>query len=385
LPRIQVRTKGRAHEYEIRIGRGSLSAAGPVARDCFGARAQRVALISNPKVFSLYGAAVAKSLQADGFSVYHWLIGDGERHKTIRTAERALRFLNETRIERGDGVVALGGGVVGDLAGFAAAIYLRGVPIVQVPTTLLAQIDSSVGGKTGVNLPEGKNLIGSFHQPSAVILDVETLTTLPPRELVAGWCETIKQGAVGSRKLFKQTTDFLRSFDSRRVLTSSQLEDLIASHCRFKASIVAADEREDLGRRDHRSRRILNFGHTIGHALEAVTNYRRFRHGEAVGHGILVAGELSKNLGLLEQSELELLRQGVEMCGPLPSAKDLDGNAIANAILLDKKSAGGYVQWVVLERIGRARIVDGKEISLRLIRQSLRDALEKPQERRSGL
>lgn len=186
---------------------------------------------------------------------------------------------------------------MGDLAGFAAAVYLRGVPFVQIPTTLLAQIDSSVGGKTGVNLPAGKNLIGCFHQPSAVIVDVETLTTLPPRELVAGWCETIKQGAVGSRKLFKQTTDFLRLFDSKSPLCSSQLEDLIACHCSFKAAIVASDEREDIVRRDHRSRRILNFGHTIGHALEAVTSYRRFRHGEAVGHGILVAGELSKNLG----------------------------------------------------------------------------------------
>jgi 3-dehydroquinate synthase len=343
-----------------------------------GIPAQRIAIISNPKVFSLYGSEVRKSLEASGFSVSHWLIGDGERYKSIATAERALKFLNETRLQRSDAVVALGGGVVGDLAGFAAAIYLRGVPFVQIPTTLLAQIDSSVGGKTGVNLPAGKNLIGSFHQPSAVLLDVETITTLPPRELVAGWCETIKQGAVGSRKLFKQTTDLLRLFDSKQALISSQLEELIASHCAFKASIVAADEREDIARRDHRSRRILNFGHTVGHALEAVTNYRRFRHGEAVGHGVLVAGKLSRNLGLLAQSELESLSQGVKLCGPLPSASDLDMTAIANAIMLDKKSAGGHVQWVLLERIGRARIVDGKEISPLVVRQSLHDVLGKP-------
>jgi 3-dehydroquinate synthase len=186
---------------------------------------------------------------------------------------------------------------------------------------------------------------------------------------------------VSSRKLFKQTTDFLRLHNSNGVLISSQLEDLIASQCAFKASIVAADEREDIGRRDHRSRRILNFGHTIGHALEAVTNYRRFRHGEAVGQGILVAGELSKNLGLLRESELELLSQGVALCGPLPPANDLDENLIADAVLLDKKSAGGHVQWVLLERIGRARIVDGKEISSRLVKQSLRDALAKPRKR----
>jgi len=377
LQRLQVHTKRRDHKYEIRIGRGILSEAGIIVRHCLGKQAQRVALISNPKVFSLYGSEVCKHLEAGGFYVSHWLIGDGESNKSIRTVERAIRFLNESRIERSDGVVALGGGVVGDVAGFAAAIYLRGVPFVQIPTTLLAQIDSSVGGKTGVNLPAGKNLVGCFHQPSAVIVDVETITTLPSRELVAGWCETIKQGAVGSRKLFKQTTDLLRLFDSKGLLISSQLEEFIAAHCAFKASIVAADEREDIARRDHRSRRILNFGHTIGHALEAVTNYRRFRHGEAVGHGVMVAGELSKNLGLLEQSELELLNEGVRLCGPLPSASDLDINAIANAIVLDKKSAGGHVQWVLLERIGRAQIVDGKGISSHVVRQSLHDALGK--------
>jgi 3-dehydroquinate synthase len=377
LPRLQVLTKGRQHEYEIRIGRGILYQAGNIARGCFGERAQRIALISNPKVFSIYGSAVRKSLLASGFSVSPWLIGDGERYKSVRTAERAVRFLTETHIERSDGIVALGGGVVGDLAGFAAAIYLRGVPFVQIPTTLLAQIDSSVGGKTGVNLPSGKNLIGCFHQPSAVILDIETLTTLPSRELVAGWCETIKQGAVGSRKLFKQTTAFLRSFNLEIGLIPSQLEDLIASHCAFKASIVAADEREDITRRDHRSRRILNFGHTIGHALEAVTSYRRFRHGEAVGHGVLVAGELSKNLGLLDQSELELLSQAVGLCGPLPSADDLDESAVMSAVSRDKKRTAGEVQWVLLERIGRPRIVDGKEISAAVLRKSLRQALRR--------
>ena len=378
MPRLQVRTRERQHEYEIRIGRGILCEAGSIARGCFGEIAQRIALISNSRVFSLYGSTVRKSLQASGFSVSPWLIGDGERHKSVGTAERVLRFLNEIHIERGDGIVALGGGVVGDMAGFAAAIYLRGVSFVQIPTTLLAQIDSSVGGKTGVNLPSGKNLIGCFHQPSAVILDIETLTTLPSRELVAGWCETIKQGAVASRKLFKQTTDFLRLFNLESGLIPSQLEDLIASHCAFKASIVADDEREDITRRDHRSRRILNFGHTIGHALEAVTSYRRFRHGEAVGHGIVVAGEVSKNLGLLDQSELELLSQAIRLCGPLPSAGDLDESAIMSAVMRDKKRTAGRVQWVLLERIGRPCIVDGKEISAAVLRKSLRQALRRP-------
>lgn len=375
MPLLRLRTKARPHEYEIRIGRGILSEVGQVTRASIGEHAKRAALISNKSVFAHYGSIVKKSLRASGLTVLDCLIGDGESSKSLQTAENTLRFLSKSGLERTDVVVALGGGVVGDLAGFVAAIYLRGVPFVQVPTTLLAQIDSSVGGKTAVNLPAGKNLVGSFHQPNAVVIDIETLASLPARELVAGWCECVKQGAVGSRKLFKQTTQFLNEFNANGNLVSSKLEQLIASHCAFKASIVASDERESLARRDHRSRRVLNFGHTIAHALEAVTNYKWFRHGEAVGHGMLVAAELSNNLGLLEQSELELLRQAVTLCGPLPSARDVDPNAIINAIAQDKKRTAGQVQWVLLEKIGRPSIVDGREISKTLLRKSIGAAL----------
>lgn len=373
LRRVVVRTKERAHEYEIRIGQGLRAEVDYVARRCLGNRAQRIAIVSNRRVFSLYGSAVVKSLRAGGFNVMPWSIGDGERFKSIETVERVLRFFSESGLERSDGVVALGGGIVGDVAGFAAAVYLRGVPFIQIPTTLLAQVDSSVGGKTGVNLDGGKNLVGSFHQPAAVISDVETLRTLPSRELVAGWCECVKQGAVSSRKLFEETTKFLQTSRTQDVLNSSRLEKLIASHCAFKASIVAADQREDPDRSDQRSRRILNFGHTIAHALEAVTGYRRFRHGEAVGQGMLVAGQLSKNLGLLDQTELELLTKAVRLCGPLPSARDLDERAVISAIAHDKKRSAGRLQWVLLERIGRPRIVDGKEISSTLLRKSVRE------------
>jgi 3-dehydroquinate synthase len=377
LPSLKVRTKAPQHGYEIRIGGGLLSEVGPIARHALGDKAQQIALISNKKVFSLYGAPVVRSLKARGFTVSYCLIGDGERHKSFKTIETVLRFLNKTGLERGDAVVSLGGGVVGDVAGFAAAVYLRGLGFIQIPTTLLAQVDSSVGGKTGVNLAAGKNLVGSFHQPSAVVVDVKTLATLPDRELVAGWCECVKQGAVSGPKLFRETTDFLEVSGSRDISNSSQLEQLIASHCAFKASIVAQDEREDPARVDHRSRRILNFGHTIAHALETVTNYRRFRHGEAVGYGMLVAGELSKNLGLLEQTELELLNKAVRLCGPLPSARDLDERAIVRAIAQDKKRTAGQVQWVLLERIGRPRIVNGKEIRPTQLRQSLREVFRK--------
>lgn len=375
LRRLRVRTKARSHEYQIIIGRGILAAAGTEARRALGKPARRIALISNQQAFSLYGPAVIKSLKASGFSVSPQLIGDGEHFKSLKTAEQLLQVFSDIELERTDAVVALGGGVVSDLAGFAAAIYLRGISLILIPTTLLSQIDSSVGGKTGVNLPSGKNLVGSFHQPSLVITDVATLATLPARELVAGWCECVKQGAVASRKLFQQTTDFLTEFNAKKLLSSPDLEELVALHCAFKASIVAADEREEVGRSDRRSRRILNFGHTVAHALEAVTGYRRFRHGEAVGHGMLVAGELSKNLGLLKQTELELLRRAVQLCGPLPQAGDLDLNQLIDMMRRDKKSAAGEIRWVLLERIGSAHILDGREISSRLLKRSLSDGL----------
>ncbi len=376
---LKLRTRARTHEYEIRIGRGLLGQSGAIARQCFGGSTQRLAIISNRKVFSLYGSVLVKSLQASGFAISTHLIGDGERHKSLLTIERTLHFLKENGIQRTDGVIALGGGVVGDVAGFAAAIYMRGVDFIQIPTSLLAQIDSSVGGKTGVNLTVGKNLVGSFHQPAAVIVDVETLATLPARELVAGWCECVKQGAVASRKLFAKTTKFLEDFDRKQAVNPTGLERLIADHCAFKASIVRADEREDPSRLDRRSRRILNFGHTVGHALEAVTGYRTFRHGEAVGHGMLVAGELSKSLGLLQQAELELLREAIGLCGPLPSARDIDVGSVVGAIALDKKRKADRLQWVLLERIGRPRIVDGAEISPALLRKTLREVFGRRQ------
>ena len=377
MPGLRVRAKRRQQEYEIRIGRGLLSQAGQLARLSLGRQAQRIIIISNRAVFSLYGSIVVESLKASGFSVLPFLMADGERYKSIKTVERALQFFHKAQLERGDAVVSLGGGVVGDVTGFAASIYLRGVRYIQIPTTLLAQVDSSVGGKTGVNLSGGKNLVGSFHQPAAVIIDIETLTTLPARERVAGWCECVKQGAVSGRKLFNGTADFLKIAGHQKLIVSPQLERIIAAHCAFKAAIVARDEREEPDRVDNHSRRILNFGHTIAHALELVTNFRRFRHGEAVGHGILAAGEISKNLGLLDETELELLTTTVRMCGPLPSTRDLDERSVINAIAHDKKRTAGQVKWVLLERIGRPRIVDGREISPTLLRKSLHEVFQR--------
>lgn len=354
-----------------------LRSIGREVRRAVGPRSQRVVVISNPRVFGLYGAQVVEGLRAKGFSVTQQLLGDGERFKSLNTLSRTLTSFSETGLERNDPVLALGGGVVGDLAGFAAAVYLRGLPYFQVPTTLLAQIDSSVGGKTGVNLPAGKNLVGAFHQPSGVLIDLDTLETLPSRELTAGWCEMVKNGAVSGRELFQQTTGFLGELASARaILRSKEMEALIAAQCAFKAAIVQGDEREAIGRTDHRSRRILNFGHTTGHALEAVTRYRRFRHGEAVGYGMLVACEISKSLGLLKASELKSMRAAVNLCGPLPRAADLDEQAIMSAISQDKKSVAGKINWVLLERIGKACIVSAREIPESLVRDSLRVVLQ---------
>jgi len=315
-------------------------------------------------------------LKANKFDVLVFLVPDGERHKTLATAERILNFLSEHKFERTDAIVALGGGVAGDIAGFSASVFMRGIPFVYAPTTLLSQIDASVGGKTGVNLETGKNLVGAFHQPRGVVADLTTLKTLPRRELIAGCCEMVKQGAVSGKQLFKQTIDFLKDLNSDpNALESPELEKLVAAQCTFKKSIVVQDERESTRRNDRRSRKILNFGHTIGHALESVTEYRRYRHGEAVGIGMIAAGEISKNLGMLPDAELKSLIDAIRMCGPLPRSNDVPVDAVLNSVRNDKKNVAGDTQWVLLERIGKPRIVSGKEISSKLLKRSVRDAL----------
>jgi 3-dehydroquinate synthase len=382
MPTVPVRLPAKSKTYDIQIGAGLLKDLGPAVRNKVGRTARSVAVISNKTVFNLYGKSAADSLRSAGFTVKHYLVGDGERQKSFPSLERVVAFLAENGLQRNDVVVALGGGVVGDLAGFAAAVYLRGVPLVQVPTTLLAQIDSSVGGKTGINLPSGKNLVGAFHQPTLVLIDPNTLRTLPRRELTSGFCEMVKQGAVGSRKLFDQTESLMRrggtdfSLCLSRRESQSEVCETLAAHCRFKASIVTGDEREDVSRTDRRSRRILNFGHTTAHALEKVTNYRHFRHGEAVGYGILVAGELSKSLGMLPSRELELLRQAVALCGALPRADDLAATQIIKAMTADKKVVEGKLKWVLLERIGKPRIVDSAEIKPSVLRTALAAGLK---------
>ena len=378
MQRLEISINQSARKSEINVGRGIRTDLGQLLSPALPTLPQRVGIISNKRVFGLYGREVVRSLKRAGFKTFAWLMPEGERYKSFSILEKAVKFLNENRFERNDVVLAIGGGVVGDLAGFAAAVYLRGIPIVQVPTTLLAHIDSSVGGKTGVNLPTGKNLVGAFHQPAAVFIDTETLMSLPPRELVAGFCEMVKHALIADDILLEKTVNCLNEVAcDRKFLLSEDFAELIAANCAFKASIVAGDERESTARTDVKSRRILNFGHTTAHALEAITNYRVFRHGEAVGYGMLVAGELSRNLGLLDSRGLQLLREAVDLCGPLPRADQLDASQIIRALQHDKKSVDGRIKWVLLEGVGLPKIVDGGLISAKTLRQSLRAGLQR--------
>src|SRR5215203_4704447 len=380
MHRLEISLKQDARRSEINIGRGIRRKLGqliPLKAP------RRVGIISNKRVFDLYGREVVRSLKAAGFKTFEWLMPEGERYKSFRELEKAVTFLSENHFERNDLVVALGGGVVGDLAGFSAAVYLRGLSLVQVPTTLLSQIDSSVGGKTGINLPVGKNLVGAFHQPSSVFIDPETLKSLPQRELVSGFCEIVKQALISDQALFNMTVDCLQQVRSNSdFLVASEFENLIAAQCSFQASIVTNDERESTSRSDTKSRRILNFGHTTAHALETITNYRVFRHGEAVGYGMLVAGELSRDLGLIDAEELKSLREAVSLCGPLPRADKLDVNQIIRALKHDKKNVGGQIKWVLLEGIGRPCIIDGRLISPKSLRLSIRAGLRVPENRK---
>jgi 3-dehydroquinate synthase len=377
---VTVTTKGRAISYEIRIDDGLLGAAGEWAAKTLPRAPGRVAIVSNKKIFGLYGEQVRRDLTATGFQTSVHLIGDGERFKNLKTLESTLKFLSESKLSRTDAVVALGGGVVGDLTGFAASVYLRGIDFLQIPTTLLSMIDSSVGGKTGVNSSFGKNLIGSFYQPRGVLIDTDTLKTLPEREVTAGFCEAVKQGAIGGRQLFDTTARLLERLDGARM--SRKLDDpefaaylasVLAAQVSFKARIVAGDEREAVGKMDARSRKILNFGHTLGHALEKVTNYRYLKHGEAVGHGIRFAAALSKNLGLLAPDEVKLLNDVVRRAGKLPAIDNIDPREIFATFKYDKKMINDSLQWILLEKMGKPVIFPHSKIPQAALAASLKE------------
>lgn len=381
---VPVKLNNIPHQYKIQIGHNRLKFCGEWAKAHLPIKTTKVVLVSNPKVFRLYGDAVQKSLEKAGFEVFVFLMKDGEKYKNLRSLEQVLRFAGENKLARTDAVIALGGGVVGDLAGFAAAVYLRGIAFLQIPTTLLAMIDSSVGGKTGVNTDFGKNLVGAFHQPNGVLVDVETLKTLPRRELVAGFCEAVKHGAIASRKLFDQTAAFLRNYPTKNFkkhfsdeVFLSKLKNLLAAQIAFKAEIIMNDEREAADRTDAKSRKILNFGHTLGHALEKATDYKYFKHGEAVGYGILFAAELSKILEILDENELKLLNDVFQNIGTLPTAKNIPIESVVEAFSFDKKNIGKQLQWILLKSIGEPVILSNSGIPNESLQKSLLKILQK--------
>jgi 3-dehydroquinate synthase len=338
--RLDVATPSR--RYGVTIGEGVL---GSLARilDETGAPARRF-VVSSPLVWRLHG----RRLEGAGLTE-PILVPDGERYKQLATVARVYDALIRANADRASTLITFGGGVIGDLAGFAAATYLRGIALVHVPTTLLAQVDSAIGGKVGVNHALGKNLIGAFHQPHAVVVDPSVLDTLPRREFRAGLYEVIKYGMTSSPALFD------RVGRERTAIFAKKPETLVAvigESCRIKASVVEADEREA------GLRRILNFGHTAGHALESVTKYRRYRHGEAVAYGMLVAAELAVARGALADRDRQALAALITSLGPLPPIADVSRSEILEAAGRDKKVVAGRLHFVLATAIGATAIVD---------------------------
>ena len=353
MTRIDVATPSRPYTVTIESG-----AIGRLARllDELHTPARRF-VVSSPLVWRLHGAEVARAIDA----AEPILVPDGERYKQLPTLSRIYDALVRAHAERATTLITFGGGVIGDMAGFAAATYLRGVALVHVPTTLLAQVDSAIGGKVGVNHPLGKNLIGAFYQPHAVVIDPEVLGTLPRREFRAGLYEVIKYGMTSSTSLFDRVVRDRKSIFARSMET---LAPVIAESCQIKASVVSIDEREA------GPRRILNFGHTAGHAIEAVTKYRRFRHGEAVGYGMLVAAEIAVARGALADRDRQALADLVASLGPLPPIADLPVPQMLDAMQRDKKVVRGRLHFVLPTMVGATTIVD--DVTEKEIREALK-------------
>ncbi|WKB51931.1 3-dehydroquinate synthase [Eleftheria terrae] len=329
--------------YDIRIGTGLLgdeaSYAGLPAAAC-------AVIVTNETVAPLYAARVRQALSARYARVLEIQLPDGEVHKDWDSLNRIFDRLLEAGCDRKTVLFALGGGVIGDMTGFAAACYMRGVPFVQLPTTLLAQVDSSVGGKTAINHPRGKNMIGAFYQPLRVLADLDTLDTLPPRELSAGLAEVIKYGPIADPSFL----DWIEShLDALLARDKAALAHAVQRSCEIKAWVVGQDERES------GLRAILNFGHTFGHAIEAGLGYGEWLHGEAVGCGMVMASELSARLGLVGADFVERMRRLIQRAGlPVAGPRALSASRYLELMRVDKKSEGGEIRFVVVEALGRA-------------------------------
>jgi 3-dehydroquinate synthase len=306
---------------------------------------RKAAIVTNTTVAPLYLSQVQDALRSGGVETLPVILPDGEAFKESATLNRIFDALLEARCDRKTTVIALGGGVIGDLAGFAAAVYLRGVPFIQIPTTLLAQVDSSVGGKTGINHPLGKNMIGAFYQPRLVLADHGTLSTLPDRELAAGLAEVIKYGLIRDRPFFEWLEGNIERLKSREPVA---LAFAIRRSCQAKAEVVSADEREA------GARALLNLGHTFGHAIEAGLGYGQWLHGEAVAAGTLLAAAVSRRLALIEDRDVERMRRLYERAGLPVVAPDLGADRYLELMAVDKKVEAGRIRFVLLRSIGSA-------------------------------
>jgi len=356
MPSFRVETPQRA--YDAIVERGCLSRVG----DFVPARAGIVFVVTTADVFKLHGGSLHKAIANHTHKVL--IFPGGEPNKRLSQVETLGDQMIEAGGDRSSVIIAFGGGIVGDVAGFLAAVFMRGIPVIQVPTTLLAQVDAAVGGKTGVNLVSGKNLLGSFHQPLAVLIDPEVLATLPPREYRAGLYEIIKGGVIRDAELFGVMDQCANAVLAQEPAT---LERIIASAVRIKAEVVTADEREgDL-------RRILNFGHTFGHSLEAETHYERFLHGEAVAWGMHAATILAEKTGRLGASDAASIHRVIDKYGPIPAIDGIQADRLAARLRSDKKTVQGQVHFVLPTKIGDVAIVSGVED--RLVLESIQAAL----------
>jgi 3-dehydroquinate synthase len=338
--------------YPITIGQSLLSNADLIGRHVHGSKA---AIVTNTTVGPLYLDQVSKSLSAAGKKVTAIVLPDGEEEKNWASLMKVFDVLLAEKCDRKTTLVALGGGVIGDLTGFAAASYMRGVPFIQVPTTLLAQVDSSVGGKTGINHPLGKNMIGAFYQPQAVIADTATLDTLPPRELSAGLAEVIKHGAVIDAEFF----DWIEANIAKLVAKDAvALAYAIQRSCEIKADVVRQDEREG------GLRAILNFGHTFGHAIEAGLGYGEWLHGEAVGCGMVMAADLSHRLGFIDARTKTRITALVQAAGLPTIAPDLGAERWLELMQVDKKNEGGQIKFILIKPLGKPIIMPAPQDAL---------------------
>ncbi|MEJ2695323.1 MAG: 3-dehydroquinate synthase [Candidatus Sulfobium sp.] len=347
MQKIRVELADRS--YNIAIDSGMLAGIGR-ALEKFEFSA-RLALVSNPTVYGLYGQTVSDSMRASGFELIEIIIPDGEEYKNLAWVENIYGELLKARLDRKSAVVALGGGVIGDITGFAASTYMRGVDFVQVPTTLLAQVDSSVGGKTGVNHPLGKNMIGSFWQPRLVWIDTDTLKTLPRRQYLAGISEVIKYGVIWDADFFAFLEE---NRDKLLDMEGDTVAHVVKRSCEIKADVVSRDEREA------GLRAILNYGHTIGHAIETASGYGKHLHGEAVAMGMCLEARLAQAKGLVGAEDAGRIEDLVRSYGlPAELPADADPAVLFSSMQLDKKAVSGELRCVLPERIGRVRIESG--------------------------